>query len=168
MQDNSKILGLVLVVILVVFGSYRFGLKNGVESGKKEIAELNQALGIFIPPTPTEVRSVSGEIKEITSKNIILEINFLGKRNLPGQKIVKEIVNALIDEKTIIEQVTTPDIGKLIAKGNGLENLSFESKIKKIQLTDLKVGDTINVSTQDNIKEKKTFQVTKIEKRVND
>ncbi|MEN7982669.1 MAG: hypothetical protein ABFQ65_04435, partial [Nanoarchaeota archaeon] len=113
--------------------------------GKNSVKEYKTAIDELFPKPPEEVFSIGGEIKEISENYLILEIPSF-ERYLPGQetKFISITVNTNQDTQ-ITEFAFTP-----------------ESEEKTMQLSDLQVGNYINIDSDENIKNKNQITATKI------
>jgi len=165
MQLDSRQKEVLFVLIsVIVIGAISFsagkrsGLRQGRTEGVNKITELTKVVDLFVPPMPNEVFLTSGEIKSIDKDIITLEINSLQERMLPGVTPKKEIKKVIVSSETEIIKI---DFSALInpSKSKGLPSGPQEIKIK---LSDLKVGDKISVTAMENIKNKESFNASKI------
>jgi len=170
MNDKKLIYSIVGIFTLLVLtsgaGGYFYGLKAGYVSGKsaseKEIADLKAGLQVYFPPSPSEVFSISGVIKEIGGNAIKVEMNsFTEFPPLPGQKNPTELRLVKITPDTKITEFTFSKPGLPVPGKNGLPP---EAPMKEIKFSDLKFGDNVTVKSLENIKNKMEFTATNIEK----
>lgn len=145
---------ILIAVTAVAFGFY-LGQKKGTTTGAIETeTKLQPLVDLAFPKPPDDIRNFSGMIKGIYGATINLEINS-PEDYLPhvdGTPRKKETRFASLTSKTKIVLI---DSAKLDAQGN--------PKITDLKLADLKAGDTITVRSEQNIKDAKKFDVTKIE-----
>ncbi len=153
-------------VIMVIVGLVLGGLGGfyfGKQQGSLEINKLNKIVNLFVPPMPDEVFNISGEIKSMStsSKTIDLEINSLQERGLPDTEQKKEIKKLIISSSTEIIRIDFP-VFDSSRKPSSYKPSEFEPKEVKISLSDLKVGDTLSVTSEENIKNKEAVSVANI------
>jgi len=164
MEPTSKQKHTITVTLIVISGvvGFYFGSMKGIAESKDKISELNQIVDIFVPPIPDEVFSIHGEVKSINGDTIILEITSLQARRLPTEDIKKEIRQVVVSSDTEITRIDFPTFNP--SKGSNKPNkIDFEPKEVKIALADLKTGDTLRVTSQENIKSKESFLASRIQ-----
>jgi hypothetical protein len=170
MNDKKLIYSIVgifaLLVLISGIGGYFYGLKVGYVSGKsvseKEITDLKAGLRIYSLPSPSEIFSISGVIKEIGENTIKVETNsFTDFPPLPGQKISTELRLVEVTSET---EITESVFFKPRLPVSGKNGQSSGAQAKEIKLSDLKIGDNITIRSSENIKNKMKFAAMSIEK----
>lgn len=164
-KDNKVIISAVLAVVLLVVSyqvGFSLGKKKTLDQNNKEIAKLNKALDFFVPQPLAEVFYVSGEIKSISGNVISLEINSPSERNLPGMEPKKEIRKIDVASGTKLFKISLFAVPGIDPK----TKLPAPPKEETIKISDLKVGNIINVSSKENIKDKTEFEASGIQLQV--
>jgi hypothetical protein len=162
MEKKLVFRGTILIVI-----SFLIGLGVGYLTGKffttktlqaklaakeKEIEWWKSTLEMFFPPLPQNLYSFSGKITKIEKNSIWVETQIrVSRLPLPEGKEFekKEIKVNLTDETEILK----------------VEYIPPEEPVRKtsLKLTELKVGDQINVISKENIKGKTEILADKIQ-----
>ena len=146
----------VAVIVLVVFGlGFYTGQTNGKKQGAVQAENKYKALiDIAFPPPPAEMTSLSGVVSGVYGATINVEItdpnDYLPHVDGTSQK--KQVRYASITSATKIISINH---AKLDAQGN--------PEIKTIRLSDIKIGDTITVRSDQNIKNAQKFDVSQVE-----
>ena len=149
---------LVVIVIASVI-SYQAGFEKAFQLGFEE------ALDEVVPAFP-EITSISGQIKKIEGNVLTIDALPPIRRVAPGNEPFKtELFKVRVTDKTSITQAqvqttaqqTTPAEEELIDS-----NFVVEEKV--ISLSDLRVGDTVGVEADQDITNKKEFEVSKVQK----
>ena len=162
----------IYIILIIVFFLIGFGIGKIYEQGKwqgklakiqgeaqKETDWYKSLLEPFYPPLPEEIRSISGTVTEV------------------GDNFLK------MEARIQVSQFPLPE-GKEIEKKNIKVNLTGETKIFKIEIKeplplppeepfkeiilgfdDIKVGDTISVTSEENIKGKTEILASQIQIR---
>lgn len=172
-KDNNKLISVIVVTIFLMVFSYQVGFRSGEKNGKEiakrdseaEIMKLNKALDIFSPPQPAEIFSVFGEIKAIEDNGISLEINSLTERRLPipGEEQKKELRKVIVNDETQIIKIDFNSIARPVPPKPGEPFTPPQPKEIRLKITDLKIGDRVNVTALENIKVKTEFVASKIQ-----
>jgi len=165
MQIDSRqkeIITFLIIIIIVGVISFLSGKRSGLHQGRAEnmdkITELDKVVNFFVPPVPNEIFQTSGEIKSIDKDIITLEIVSLQERRLPGIEPKKEIKKVITSTDTEIIKIdfsafTIPSKSKTLPLG---------PKEIQLEFSDLKVGDYISVTSLENIKNKESFNASRI------
>ena len=144
---------ILIVVAGMAFGFYLGQKKGAITAAKETEIKLQPLVDLAFPKPPEDIKSLSGVIKGIYGATINLEINDINDYlpHTDGSPRAKETRFASLTSKTKIVSIDTT---KLDSNGN--------PQITELKLADLKVGDTITVRSEQNIKEAKKFDITKI------
>jgi phage terminase large subunit-like protein len=151
------------IIILVIFTSLGFFVgKISNQNKLKEYEALKQNIDKFFPQPQKEVYSVGGTVKRVTNGQIILTINSFPKSNYPWndlQEITQEerIVKISKDTKltkTVINPFAEPDFTE--------DGLPKEPEEKTFNLSELKEGNYVQVSSIENIKTNKQITAKEI------
>lgn len=171
MNDKKTIYLIVGIFVLLVLvsgvGGYFYGLEAGYVSGKsasdKEVSDLKAVLQAYFPPSPSEIFSISGVIKEVGGNAIKVEMSsFAQFPPPPGQKPVTELRLVKVSSETKITEFTfSKTVAPAPRSGNGLPS---EVPMKEIKFSDLKIGDGVTVKSSENIKDKMEFTASNIER----
>lgn len=146
------------IILLIIAGAFAVGYRLGENSGwQKAAVKVSQSNPIF--SEPAETKTVVGQIKTIEEDSLTVEtwpttFNPL----ISGQKLLRKII---IDENTGISRQrmkTGAEMKAEISKEMPPSPLILEP-IKK---EELKVGDKVAVSADENIKDKKEFVATAV------
>ena len=157
---NSKKLALVFLVLglmaLVLVLGFFWGKNLGVSEGKNETEkELKPLVDLAFPKPPEEIRAIGGIIKEIANSKIVLEAidpdDYLP--HLDGTPQRRELRSVSITSETKINLV---DYTKRDARG-------ISPLIKPLKISELKVGDAVNVRSVSNVRESQQFDASVIE-----
>jgi len=136
MKKEYLIIGMVLIIIAIAF--YFIGFSNGKNSSEKIIDDYKKIIDYYTA-IPDESFSISGEIIRIENNTLSIEIVDQNPYILPnewGNKIIKVSVS----DKTEITKFDTST-----------------ATLTEINLSELKIGDKINATSEENIKDKKEF-----------
>ena len=154
LQNKSKV-ALFCTLLTIIFMAMAFGI--GYYWGKQQVQNNTNSLGnanestpaaIPLPPASDEIYNYSGEITTIEGQIIDLGITTTNDQG--------------VITKTL--KVTTNDQTSFIKRGAGYIPLpGQEIPTEEISLTDLKVGDNITVTAEENIKDKLEFTATKVQ-----
>lgn len=150
-----KTFTITIVILAAIALALALGLALGRKQGGAEIEQkLSPLVDLAFPKPPDEIKNFSGTITKIYGAIINLEIvdpdDYLPRTD--GTPHIKEIRLASISSATEIMLVdyTKPD-----NRGN--------PTITPLELSDLKVGDTITVRSDQNIRDAEKFDVTRVE-----
>ncbi len=142
---------LIIFALVIVFGLISFYL--GYQKNIKDLEKYKKLTDLAFPPPPAIINSLNGTIKNIYGATIVLEINspqdYLPKLN--NEPRLKETRYAIVNSKTQIDLVKVNEFDE---KGNNI--------IQPLKFEDLKVGDSINVFSDENLKNLKKFEVKRI------
>lgn len=146
------VLSAIFLVVGFVIGGY-FGREAGVKKARSEYQAL---LDLAYPPPASEIHRISGTVRDVVGGTIVLDANdpedYLPHLdNSPRKTVVKRADVSALTEYTLV------DYSKPQANGDP-SRVSFT-------LSDLKEGDRIVVESDENIREKKSFE-TKLVQRV--
>lgn len=169
-MNNNKFLYYILGVVLVVVtgaGGYFYGSKLGYNAGQKsseaEINSLKSSLATYFPPLPAEIFSLSGTVKDIGKDFIKVETIPLSQfPPLPGAVTSTEIRTVKVGAGTQITEFTFERSVPPVPTGGGV--LQQEVPEKKINFSDLKVGNQVTVKAALNIKSEMEFTATEIQR----
>lgn len=159
MKKFFVILFIAIIAAAVGVLGFYFGKQQGTKEGKQEVQtkvveKLQSLVELAFPKPPDDIRSFSGTIKGIYGATINLEISdpddYLPHTD--GSPRAKEIRFASLFSSTKIYLIDTT---KLDAQGNPQRT--------ELKLSDLKIGDAVTVRSNQNIRNAKKFDVTKIE-----
>jgi hypothetical protein len=171
----------IVLIIGFVFG-YIYGSDQGLEQGKKEIEKKYQSKIEELypaPPEPEEIFSVSGEIKEIKDKILILDITTPPAN--PFEEAKTEIKKIIITEATEFvkavqrspEEIAKENIANLEARKENpelkvipMEQIEKFEKEQPSTFLNMEVGNIIKVEAEENIKDKSEFTAKKITKLI--
>lgn len=163
----SLIVAGLIFIIVFGWGGYFYGRKAGERIGKeasqKELADLKQRIKLFFPSQPAEIFSISGSIKEIGKD--FLKIEYFVPSELPllpGETAKKELRKVAVNQNTKIIKIDFSSFSQGMPPKPS--ELQAGPKEIKISLSDLKVGENISVTAKENIKDKKEFSATIIQK----
>ena len=183
-KNTSIMIAAVALIAGAVIGFYGSSFKTGVSSSFKEenekLKSQIEAAKKFFPPSPPEIRSLSGTVKEIKDGAVTIEVNFFGNpfEDLPKMREVT------VGERTIIvkNEQKSPDVfrkemdayqaalAKLSPAGTGPAGIPAKNYPippapfieKKLELAALKAGDQISVEAGENIKTMTRFEAIRI------
>jgi len=172
MQKTITILLILIIGIAIGFTGGRYYSKSSSQTttGSKTAdssceAKLEKVKDMF--PTIPETRNISGKIKEIKGKTIILEaINVNPLEDLPTTREITIEDNTKIvksenkDQTTFQNEMDTYQEKIKAGEKNAIPPMPFAEK--EITPADLKVGDQISVEASENIKTKEKFEATKV------
>ncbi len=169
-MDSKK--SLYIVVALIAGLGIGFIGGRGAESGmlasgqeQKLRAQIEQAKKFF-PPTPSDVRTLSGIVKEIRGSTIVMDVSPANpfdesprSRNVTlasGAKIVRTE-----QKDPAAYQREIADFQKAIQSRNkaGTAPVSLPNPFRETpaQLSDIRVGGQISVTSGENIRDKESF-----------
>lgn len=170
MEKRNLFIFLIIVVILIAFS---FGFYLGKRKGKKETEAKYQKKieeAFPRPPEPEEIFSCHGKITEI--KGRILTLSVTGYQYSPLEEPKVEIKKVVVTEDTEIKKQVKREAGELrkleeeYAKAlrKGLDVTPPEVfKLEPIEFSELKIGDKILVTAEENIKGKTEFTASDIQ-----
>jgi hypothetical protein len=150
------IAALVIMFAAGVFVGLGLGRRQGETLGAAAAEKkLQPLIDLAFPKPPAVIKSFGGTIKDIFGAKITLEIrdpdDYLP--HLDGTQPKKELRSVLVASNT---KITLVDYTKKDAQGNSPLQMA-------LKLSDLKVGDQINVRSDQNIRDAKEFIATEIE-----
>lgn len=145
------IIVIILIVALVVLAIVFISPKKEGEEVKEEVEEVKEAEeGIEPeekgPAIAEEIYGLSGEIKEIKDRTLLVEVNILLAD--PEKEPIKETVEIVVTDETKIFKLKFPEE---IPEGS-IEPI-FPEKTE-ISFGDLKIGDKIDIEIPNNVYEK--------------
>lgn len=156
-MKQTKAILIPLLVVVLIAGAFWAGRQTNKKQPSIELQQLKNIVE-DVYPTPTEIKAMSGTIKNITGARISLEVpdpnDYLPHTD--GSVRKTEIRSANVLSNTTYSLI---DNSKLDKDGN--------LAMTKISLADLKAGDKITVLSNTNIKDLKSFDVIAIEKAIN-
>ena len=161
MSKNNLRFALLLIAFcfIAIIGlvlSYRSGLREG----RAEIENKYQEKIAEIYPyqnEPEEILFVSGRIKEVKNRSLILE-ETVYPRNPFEEISIKEWEVVVVDATVVVKTVEREG-----QSGDFIENMpTVLTEQQEIQLAELSVGQTILVQAVENIKNKIEFEAQKI------
>lgn len=157
--EKVKILLYLVMLLIGLLGGKGIGkLRANKEIKKlgKEIEALQKNLEMFYPPLPEEIKSISGEIKKVEKNALEVEtVMRVSRFPLPeGKEIEKQIKKVKIEKETKIVKI---DWGMPIPP----ETPKPKETVLKVE--DLKVGDRVIITSEENIKDKKEFKASRVE-----
>ena len=165
---QKNIFSILVILAVVILISFFIGWRLGETSERKvwqeklqqkqeELKALQSAVEFFYPPLPEKIYSLSGTVTEIQDKTIFLEAFFqVSQFPLPeGAELEKQNIKVVVTEQTKITELEV-DLVPLLPEEEPLpeKTLSFE---------DIKTGDRIAVSSEENIKGKKEITASQIQ-----
>ncbi|MDI6734436.1 MAG: hypothetical protein QMD50_03055 [Patescibacteria group bacterium] len=148
----------IIIVLALVAGAFSFGYylgnNKGIKEGQKTTeGKLRPIVESFYPKPAQEIKTLNGVIKAISGASLGIEIrdpdDYLPHTDGTPPKTQMRIAN--VGNSTKIIGITN----SLDVNGN-LKTIS-------LSLSDLKIGDKVNVTSEQNIKSVKEFIVSKIE-----
>lgn len=169
METGKPVSTVVFIIALVIVGitAWQFGYRNvsnkNIES-YKEMQKIRLAgTGMFMPEG-TEVKQLSGTIKSINGKSITVFLSY--PKDSFSDPLLDER-NITLDSNTIITLSTEKDEtifqkeleeyqSKIRAGESGVSPPQIFDK-KPGDLSMLKVGQMINITTADNVRNQKSF-----------
>lgn len=147
--NRNKIVLAVAIVVAIVITAWQFGYRSAsnkkIQSYKEEIKAEFVGTSLVMPEG-TEIKQLSGLIKSINGKTITVELSY--PKDLFGDQS--------LNERSI---VLDGDTAVTLRVGGGPP---FFDKING-EASSLKVGQMINITTAENVKDKKTFTAQAIE-----
>lgn len=148
-------LSLLLLIMAALALGFYFGRQKGTTTATQAVQQKLQPLvELAFPKPPDDIRSLSGVVKGIYGATINLEINdpddYLPR--LDGSPRKKQIRFASVTAATTIVFIDTT---QLDVQGN--------PKITVLPLSDLKIGDNVTVRSDQNIRDERKFDITKVE-----
>jgi len=153
----------IYIIILVIFTTLGFFVgKVSNNTKNKEYETLKQNINKVFPQPSQEVYSVSGAVKEISNNQIIITINSFPTSNYPWdepQEIRREERMVKIPKDTKLKKVIIdPFLEPQFTEDGNLK----EEEEKTFKLNELKQGDYIQISSQDNIRTNKQITAKEI------
>lgn len=149
-KTSTTLSWIVIILLAVVFSSYLI-YDTITHKEKKSLITNNtntEISSIPLPPEPAEMFSYSGNITKIEDKNIFIIANVQ-----KGNSYIAKEIKVITDENT---DFLLQDLSRIpIPLPPGQEGPSYEPA--KINLSNLKVGEYITVSADENIKGKEEF-----------
>jgi len=151
-MNKAQIIIIAIIAIIIIAGiCFKLGIIVGKKSLEGKLSEAQEIIDAYALPVPEEIFSVDGEIKEIKDNIISLEVALFVALPLPNKEPEKEIIRVVVGEETKIVKTEIPEYP--------LE----EFKQTEISLTDLRPGNWIYATSEENIKDKKEFTAQSIE-----
>lgn len=150
-MENKKSVSVFVFVIFIIiaiavgfFAGNWWGKNQGITEATQELQPL---IDTVFPEPPAYIGNLTGTIKEISGATIAIEINSLDDYlpHLDGSPIKTET-------RLVVTTPTTNIISIDTRTGNS----------KKISLQDLKMGESISVSSMENIRDVKKFDATEV------
>lgn len=171
-SGGKKTITILLVLIIGIAVGFVGGRYYKSKSSSNKIADsgceakLEKAKTMF--PSMLEMKSVSGKIKEIKEKTIVLEA--IGINPLEDLPVTREIT---IGENTKIVKSESKDQAafqkemeeyqKIIStQTDKPQSPPIPFSEKEVSLVDLKIGDQVLIEASENIKDKTSFEAVKI------
>lgn len=150
-KTSSIVIAATICVLILSLGLY-LGNKNGRKIGNKETEDrLSPIVNSVFPKPADEITNLTGVIKEIYGAQISFEIadpaDYLPHPDGTPQK--KQIRTASISKSTQIVSISFDKQGN--------------PKTTPLKISDLKIGDTITVRSDQNLREAKKFDASQIE-----
>lgn len=155
METKSRNLTILVIVAIIAVGitAWKFGyehaLYKSVQVYKGELKTRLAGTGMFMPEG-TEVKQLSGTIKSIDNKTLTVELSY-PKDSFSDPSLDERIVT--VEDNTTITLVTfkdSPIPPQIFDKESG----NFSS---------LNIGQMINITTAENVRDKKRFTAKTIE-----
>ena len=160
-----------IIILLVIVASFLLGWQIGLSKEKagqsknqnevaqkqEEIKALQSALENFYPPLPDIIYGVSGKVIKIEGNAITIETSVQVSRfPLPnGKETEKRNIKILVTADTKITKIQ-PGLPPPLPEEKPLPE-------KVLNLSDIKIGDTISAVSTENIKGKKEVTVSQIQ-----
>lgn len=146
---------IVAVLVLVLVVGLSLGKKQGTKEGESRAEQrFGDLIDITFPKPPSDIKTLSGTVKEIYGATINLEVmdfdDYLPHTDGAPQR--REIRFANVSSVTTF---TLIDYTKPDGKGN--------PTMTSIELSNLKIGDKISVWSDENLRDAKKFDVTRVE-----
>lgn len=151
MKKTIGIFTVLLIVVVAVAVGFYFGQGKGGQQAEQELKPLVDAA---YPPPPEVMHSMGGVVKNIYGARIDLEVtspdDYLP--HLDGSPREKELRLVIVSGAT---EITFVDYTNPQPDGS--------PTITPLKLSDLKPGDEIKVISDENIRDAKKFDVTRVE-----
>ncbi len=145
------------IFIILIGLSFLVGWQLGKISERKTLQEdidfLKSKLEIFYPPLPDEIYGISGKVIEIEDKTILMESSV----SVSQFETEKQNIKVIVTDQTQI----TLELEPLPPEPD--EELPTEEFEKVVSFSDIKFGNFIYVSSDENIKGKTEIIATKIQ-----
>jgi len=150
----ALISSLVAAVILALAFGMVIGKKQGESTGRTEVENrLNPLINLAFPKPPEVMKSLNGTVKSIYGATINLEVrdpnDYLPHTDGTPQRTKIVYASVTSATKYFLIDYSKPNQG------------SPTTKI--INLSDIKVGDNIKVTSDENIRDAQRFDVTEVE-----
>ena len=169
-MSKKIIVPLVVVAIISFLIGFGFGKtsEKGIEQPelvqtREEIEWLKSQLEMFYPPLPEEVYSLSGTVTETGAQFLVMEAQIrVSQFPLPeGKEIERQNIKVNITDQT---EIFKTEMAELLPPSPG-ELPSFEELMKKTALSfgDIKVGNYIVATSEENIRNKKEITAKEIQ-----
>lgn len=155
METKSRNLTILIIVAVVAVGitAWKLGYESAsyksVQVYKEELKTRLEGTGMFMPEG-TEVKQLSGLIKSIRDKTITVELSY-PKDSFSDSSLDERIVT--VEDNTTITLV--------IMKDNPTPPQIFDKKSG--DFSSLKIGQMVNITTEENVRYKKSFIAKTIE-----
>ncbi len=151
MKRSTLIIAFVAIVALVLVGGFYYGNQKGRKEGTKATEEKLKPIIDLAYPQAEKIDNLTGIVKTVYGAEINFEITDLSDY-LPhpdGSPQKKQMRAVSISRFTVLVAVA------LDKQGN--------PKSSPIKMSDIKIGDTITVWSDQNLKDAKKFDATRIE-----
>jgi len=157
---SKKIVYLILILVSLLVGffvgkiSERKIWQAEIIKTQKEVEFLESSLETFYPPLPEEIYSISGKVTEVGDETVSIEtLVRVSQFPLPeGAEIEKQNIKVNVTDQTKItkfEMLLMPVLP--------------EEETSVVNFSDIKVGDQISVTSEENIKGEKEITASQIE-----
>lgn len=154
MQNIAKYIAIIIASMAIGSAgaglSFYLGQKQGVESTKNQMGQLNEVKTF----DPILVLSMSGRVASI--ENNILSLDATGSL----ADVKKDIRKVVINDKTIFSRVRLGP--PPVSTSFNTTEKPVRPKIEQLKLADLKVGDNVMVAAAEDIKTKQEFIATRV------
>ena len=171
-QGGKKALIVLLILIIGIAVGFAGGRYYKSKSSSSKIADsgceakLEKAKTMF--PSMLEMKSVSGKIKEIKEKTVILEA--IGINPLEDSPATREItvgentkiVKSESKDQTAFQKEMEEYQKTISIQTDKPQTPPIPFSEKEVSLADLKVGDQVLIEASENIKDKTSFEAVKI------
>lgn len=154
---NKPISTILLVAgaLLIFVGGYVFGNANGVRTGGEAVRESTQTLlDISYPPPPDETFALVGVVRNVSGARMMLEVADFSDYlpHTDGTPQATEIRFASITGNSRIYRVDESTVDEY---GNPVS--------RDIEFSEIGEGNTVLVRAEENIRDKKEFDVVEME-----
>lgn len=154
-MSQQRSFSIAIAILFIGFFLAYFYYNPPAKKAQEDPMSPKGTAAIITPPLPENIFGLAGKIVSKSKNSFVLEINSLKDRVPVNGSMPKERRTVQINSATSIKELTF-----------SRAKLGSPPTEKTITLNNLQVGDQIIVTAQENIKEKREFAASLIQKHV--